>query len=156
MNQINYPLTIYYDASCPLCNAEMSNLMLRNHRNLLRFVDISSTPNESPLPGIAWEDMMRLIHAQTTDGRVLVGVSVFRLAYEAVGLGWVTRATTWPLIAQMADHLYPLVATNRHRIPRRLVSFLFEGLIRRAAQQAAKQAHCQNGQCLHPNPENRS
>lgn len=30
-----YPLTLYYDGACPMCRAEMHNLMLRNSRNFL-------------------------------------------------------------------------------------------------------------------------
>lgn len=50
-----YPLTIYYDASCPLCHAEMHNLMLRNSQGLLQFVDASPVDFTSPVPGrFAW------------------------------------------------------------------------------------------------------
>ena len=47
-----WPLVIYYDASCPLCMAEMGNLMLRNREANLVFVDVSATPGASPLPGV--------------------------------------------------------------------------------------------------------
>ena len=30
MNETVYPLTLYYESACPLCKAEMQNLMLRN------------------------------------------------------------------------------------------------------------------------------
>ena len=93
-----YPITIYYDASCPLCMAEMGNLMLRNREANLVFVDVSATPGASPLPGVPYADLMRLLHARTVDGDVIRGVPALRAAYEGVGLGWVTRATTWPVI----------------------------------------------------------
>lgn len=31
-----WPVTVYYDGACTLCNTEMTNLMLRNTRGLLR------------------------------------------------------------------------------------------------------------------------
>lgn len=142
-----YPLTIYYDGSCPLCNAEISNLKLRTQNGLLQFIDASATPNVSSLEGVSYANLMQIIHAQTAQGQVIQGVTVFRAAYEAVGLGWVTRPTTWPVIGQLADWLYPKLAANRNRIPRRLVSFLFEGVTRRAAEQAAQQARCNDKQC---------
>lgn len=147
MTHNTYPLTIYYDGSCPLCNAEISNLKLRNQQGLLVFVDASATPNVSALEGVSYADLMRIIHAQTAHGQVVNGVAVFRLAYDAVGLGWVTRPTTWPVLGQVADWIYPKLAANRNRIPRRLVSSLFEGITRRAAEQAAKQAQCNDKHC---------
>ncbi len=147
MNPHDYPLTIYYDASCPLCNGEMRNLMLRNVDGLLQFVDASPPDFNSPLTGISREDLMRLLHAQKANGEIVVGVEVFRLAYSAVGLGWVTAPTSWPVLRWLADKTYPLLARNRHRIPRWLVALLFEGASRRAAEQAAQRARCGGKAC---------
>lgn len=142
-----YPLTIYYESACPLCNAEMSNLMLRNTDGLLRFEDVSAPGFNAPPAGTTLHDLLELIHAQKADGSVIKGVEVFRLAYGAVGLGWVTAATRWPLIGTLADRAYPVLARNRHRIPRRLVTFLFETAARRAAQRAAERGHCTADTC---------
>ena len=37
-----YPLTIYFDASCALCNSEMQNIKLHDTDDLLLLVDCSS------------------------------------------------------------------------------------------------------------------
>ena len=42
MDPAIYPLTLYYESACPLCNAEMSNLMLRNTGGHLLFADVSA------------------------------------------------------------------------------------------------------------------
>ncbi len=141
-----YPLTLYYESACPLCNAEMTNLMLRNTDGQLRFVDVSA-PDFSDLPaGTTMHDLLNLIHARTADGRVIKGVQVFRLAYETVGLGWISSAIRLPVLGPLADWSYPLLARNRHRIPRRLVSLLFEGAVRRAAERSAR-ARCDGESC---------
>lgn len=132
-----YPLTVYYDASCPLCSAEMNNLMLRNTAQKLRFVDASPADFAPPVAGLTRSDLMNLIHAQCADGRVVRGVEVFRLAYEAVGLGWVTALTKWPVLRQLADLAYPVLVRHRYRIPKSLVRVMFEGPTRRAAERAA-------------------
>jgi predicted DCC family thiol-disulfide oxidoreductase YuxK len=142
-----YPLTLYYDASCPLCKSEMTNLMLRNTAGLLRFVDASAAGFVSPLPGRSVNDLMQLIHAKRADGGVVQGVEVFRLAYSAVGMGWVTAPTRWPVLRQAADAVYPWIARHRHRLPRSLVALLFEGPVRRAADKAAARAHCDKDVC---------
>jgi predicted DCC family thiol-disulfide oxidoreductase YuxK len=147
MSHAIYPLTIYYDASCQLCNGEMSNLMLRNTEGLLAFVDASPPGFESPVPGATQHDLMNMIHAVRADGEVVRGVAVFRLAYGAVGLGWVTAPTAWPLLRQLADRAYPWVVRNRYRFPRPLISLLFEGPTRRAAEQAAQRARCTADTC---------
>lgn len=140
-------LTIYYDASCPLCMSEMHNLMLRNREGRVNFVDASPLDFVSPLPGRDRAELMRVIHAQTAEGQVLTGVAALRAVYAAVGLGWVLAPTGWPLIRQLADAAYPWVARHRHHVPRGLVRWVFEGAARRAALQAAAHNACQNGQC---------
>lgn len=39
---IHYPLTIYFDASCRLCNSEMQNIKVHDTKNQLVLVDCSS------------------------------------------------------------------------------------------------------------------
>lgn len=132
-----YPLTLYYESACALCNGEMTNLMLRDTEGKLRFVDVSAPGFDSPPPGTSTADLLELIHAQTADGRVLRGVEVFRHAYRAVGLDWLVAPTNWPLLGPLADRLYPVLARNRHRIPRVVSHLLFETATRRAAERAA-------------------
>jgi predicted DCC family thiol-disulfide oxidoreductase YuxK len=140
MNSSTYPLTIYYDASCPVCDGEMHNLMLRNTDGMLVFVDASAPDFVSPLAGLAQADLLNLIHARKANGEVVRSVEVLRLAYRAVGLGWVAAAASWPGLRQLADRAYPWLAHNRYRIPRPLVRLLFEGPTRRAAERVAEQA----------------
>jgi len=146
MDPAIYPLTLYYESACPLCNAEMSNLMLRNTEGHLRFADVSAPDFSGPPAGTTMQDLLELIHARRADGRVLKGVEVFRLAYEAVGLGWVSTAMRLPLLRPFAEWSYPVLARNRHRIPRGLVRLMFEGAVRRAAERSAA-ARCDSASC---------
>lgn len=146
-----YPLTIYYESACPLCRAEMTNLMLRNQAGLLRFEEVSAPGFASPLPGVSLADLLTLIHARRADGAVVRGVEVFRLAYQAVGLPGVARALRLPVLRGVAERAYPVLARHRHRIPRRLVGWLFETAIRRAAERSARTARCTpGGECRLP------
>lgn len=141
-----YPLTLYYESACAFCNAEMHNLMLRNDSGQLRFVDVSA-PGFAELPaGATLADLLESIHGRRADGGVLRGVEVFRLAYAAVGLGWVSGALRLPLLGRLADLGYPVLARNRHRLPRGLVSLLFERGWRGAAERAAAR-HCNASTC---------
>jgi predicted DCC family thiol-disulfide oxidoreductase YuxK len=141
-----YPLTIFYESACALCDAEMTNLRLRNSGDLLVFVDVSA-PGFTDLPqGTTMQDLLTLIHARAADGRLIKGVPVFELAYKAVGLDWISMAMRLPLVASLATCGYPILARNRHRIPRRLVGWIFEGATRRAAERAAA-ARCTAESC---------
>ena len=150
MHNSAYPLTLYYESACPLCNAEMRNLMLRNTGGLLNFVDVSAPGFSDCPPGTTLDDLMALMHGLTADGRVLRGVEVFRLAYSAVGIPQVAALTSLPLIAPLSERLYRVVARNRHRLPRRLITLMFETGLRRAAERAAQQAHCDDKRCETP------
>ena len=141
-----YPLTLFYESACPLCHAEMSNLMLRNTAGLLRFVDVSAPGFKDFPPGTTLTDLMALMHGLTADGRLLRGVEVFRLAYSAVGIPQVAAITSLPFVAPLSEKLYALIARNRHRLPRRLIHAMFETSMRRAAERASR-ARCDGDAC---------
>ena len=139
-----YPPTLYFDGACPMCRAEMHNLMLRNTGALLEFVDISVPGFKGQPPGATQQDLMTLLHARRADGAVIKGVEVFRLAYAAAGLGWVSAFISLQVVGAAAERLYPWIARYRHRIPRRLVQLAFETAARRAAARAQAR-QCQAG-----------
>ena len=145
MNDRLYPLTLYYDGACPLCLAEMRNLMLRNERDQrLRFVDIAGPGFVVP-QGVAREALAQTLHAQAPDGRWLRGVDTFVAMYEAVGVSWVARSLSSPALRPLAEHLYPWVARHRRLFPRWLAHMVFETALRRAARQAVPA--CADGVC---------
>ncbi|OYT90259.1 MAG: thiol-disulfide oxidoreductase [Burkholderiales bacterium PBB3] len=168
-NPSDYPLTLYYDGLCPVCNLEMDNLKARNHQNLLRFVDIS-VPFFDPTPlGVSLQSLNELIHAKRPDGALVVGVEVFRLAYSAVGLGRWFAPTALPVLKPLADAAYALFARNRYGFSRasmpvlewlrRVRSARRAALWERAARQAtqaASQCHTAPGEACPVRPETHS
>jgi predicted DCC family thiol-disulfide oxidoreductase YuxK len=147
-----YPLTIYYDESCPLCKLEIDNLKARNDKQLLQFVDVSGTDFKDEHAPASQEAMMEIIHARRADGEVISGVEVFRLAYGAVGLGWLTAPTKLPIVKSFCDWLYPHIARNRYRLSDRFSGVLFkiarDRAIRRQANRAVQQSKaCHEGHC---------
>jgi predicted DCC family thiol-disulfide oxidoreductase YuxK len=116
-----FPLTIFYDASCPMCAGEMQLLKRRDAHGRLELVDCSAPDfDESVLAGlpIRRQDLMTLIHARDAHGRWFAGIEVFELAYGAVGLDviagfWGSRALR-PLLTR----IYPWVARHRQVLPR--------------------------------------
>jgi len=133
----NIELTTYYDGQCPLCRAEMHNLMLRNTEGRVAFVDAAAPGFDAAALGIAHEALMEALHVRTADGRWLVGVPAFEALYRTLGLPGVAAALRQPLLAAAAARLYPWVARHRHQLPRAPITWLFERAGRRAAERAA-------------------
>ncbi|MGB3068578.1 MAG: DUF393 domain-containing protein [Ottowia sp.] len=143
---IQFPLTLYYDASCRFCNAEMTNLMLRNTQNRLRFINCAD-PGFSGGPAPR-EDLMRAIHGVDARGQVFIGVDCLTRAYEGIGWAWVHQLFSLPVVQPLAQRLYPVIARNRYRMPQWPVAWFFESAARRAAERAARRSErCAEGQC---------
>ena len=123
MNAI-YPLTLLYDANCPVCSLEMDHLRERNTAGRLVFVNVAEFGFDASAYGASLADMNAVIHGVQPDGRLLRGVEVLRWAYAAVGLGWVMRPTGWPLLRPAFDLVYRLFARHRMHISSVLEPFI--------------------------------
>ncbi len=139
-----YPLTLLYDEACPLCRLEMDNLKSRNAKGLLRFVDISAADFDPAPYGVSLADMRASIHAVKADGEMVKGVAVFRLAYAAVGLGWITAPTGWPGLRPWFDRAYAWFARNRYDVSDKFEWLLQAIAARRTAQRVRA---CKSGNC---------
>lgn len=112
-------LTILIDGECPLCKREAAWLGRRDRKGRLAFVDIAAPNFEPGEYGKTQDQLMGAIHAVTAEGEMVTGVEVFRLAYSAIGLGWLLAPTRWPLLRPIADAAYRVFARIRPRLQRR-------------------------------------
>ena len=148
---VTFPLTVYYDASCPLCRQEMHTLKGFDRRDRLRLVDCSVAGFDDPGArdaGVTQAEMMRLIRARDADGRWLVGVDVFVAAYRATGNVLVAGLWSNAWLRPLWDRLYPWVA--RYRMPLSKIGFtgLFNRLVRWSGERALRRSQaCHDGQC---------
>lgn len=113
-------LNILYDGKCNVCKIEMEFLAKMdksiNDTPKLRLTDIESETYDSNCPKngmITYEEGMRAIHAVTSDGKVIKGIPVFLLAYEKVKLGWIFKASTWPIAKNIFEWVYGIFAKHR-------------------------------------------
>lgn len=143
MNQ-TYPISIYYDSSCPLCNQEMSRLKLHDNDNNLLLIDCSDTHFTSPQGAPAKAEMMRLLHVQTAEGTWVIGVPAFRLAYAGVGFHFVTDWLDKPYVSHFMQRVYPLIARHRYIFPEWLAEAWFNWLAKKSLQRSQA---CNEGQC---------
>ena len=132
-------LTIYYDASCPLCVCEMAVVKSRDVDGLLALVDCSGNqplpaPRMSNEAGITREAMMRSLHARTADGRWLVGVPAYEAIFRATGFPRLARLAASARLAPLLAKVYAWVARYRYRLPRRGIARLLALASRRNAR----------------------
>jgi predicted DCC family thiol-disulfide oxidoreductase YuxK len=115
---VRYPLTIYYDASCPMCASEMLALKDRDAHDRLILIDCSAAGFPDQVEGVSRQAMMELIHARDAGGVWRVGVEVFEAAYRAAGLTWAARLWGNRFLRPLWSRLYPWVARNRQSLSR--------------------------------------
>lgn len=118
---VRYPLTVFYDASCPMCASEMLALKARGADSRLELVDCSAPEfDESVLSGvgITRADLMARLHARDAHGRWVAGLDALEAAYRAAGLE--RAASLWGSrrLRPMLGRLYGWVARRRQLLSR--------------------------------------
>jgi predicted DCC family thiol-disulfide oxidoreductase YuxK len=143
--RVQYPLTVFYDASCPMCAGEMEAIKKLDADGRIILVDCSAPGFEDAAlgqGGFCRTDAMTLIHARDADGRWLVGVDVFEAAYRAAGLTMIARFWGNRRMRPLLDRMYPWVARHRQRLSRLglnlLVRLVMAAAIFRASASAAR------------------
>ena len=110
-------IRILFDGDCPLCMREIAMLeRMDKGRGRLDFEDISADGFDAGRYGLEIRKVHERIHGVLGDGTVVEGVEVFRVAYSAVGFGWLVAPTRWPLIEPLVNLAYRFFAKNRLRI----------------------------------------
>lgn len=133
----DYPLKIFYDASCPVCALEMDQFRARDAVGRLELVDMSAPGFDAACHGFAPADLDAAIHAVRPDGTIVRGMPVLRLAYAAVGLGWLVRPTGFGPLRPAFDAAYRVFARNRKAISRALAPAIAALRARRRRRRAA-------------------
>ena len=131
---ITYPLTIYYDASCPLCAAEMHTIKETDFDNQLILVDCSSDnftePAFCPTNQAA---MIERIYARDAAGAWINGVDVFAAAYNAAGFKKLGSFWGNHTLRPILSRVYPYLADNRQWLSKTPLPYLLNKLLRTCA-----------------------
>ena len=93
-------LTIYFDASCKLCNSEMQNIKSRDIEGRLALVDCSAPEfDDGPflVEGITRELMMNCLHARNGQGEWVKGVTAIEVIYRSVSMASIAKLWGHPL-----------------------------------------------------------
>lgn len=104
--------TLYYDASCPLCAKEIAHLA-RLQKGTLICADLHTELPRSLAK--QQENMLRILHLYTRDGRCLMGLDATVHAWQHTSFGWLFAWLRWPLIKPLVDTCYMRWAERRYR-----------------------------------------
>ncbi len=152
MNAADSPLlTIWYDASCPLCASEMHALLRHAGDTRLQLKDCSAADfdeREVVAAGFTRVELMRCIHARDGEGNWLRGVDVFIRAYRIAGLESVARVWGHRWLRPVWERAYPWVARHRVGLSKLRLHHAFGWLIERAAHRSDRRARaCRANRC---------
>jgi len=109
-------LTLFYDAACPLCQAEIQFLAGRNQQELLAFVDINSELYQPERVGVSCEQALAAMYGQYADGKLISGVEVFSAAYARANLKVLAWLFSRKALRPLLNISYKFFAKNRHAI----------------------------------------
>lgn len=109
-------LTLFYDGTCPLCQAEIIFLSGRNQANLLSFVDIHSELFQPEKVGVSCEAALAAMYGQFASGALIEGVAVFPEAYQRANLPTLAWIFSIGVLQPFWRMGYRFFAKNRHTI----------------------------------------
>lgn len=135
-------ITMYYDSDCILCTTNAITMHQKAPDKIAIFpaFDALEILNAH---GISKLDIMTYVVVQDELGQIHKGMNAVRLLYKTANVPFY-QVLYLPIIKQMSDLIYPIIAKNRHKIPKWLIKFIY-----------GKVAECQNGVC-HINPKQRA
>ena len=109
-------LTLFYDGSCPLCQAEILFLSRRNQAGLLDFVDVHSAQFDSESIGISCAQALAAMYAQYDNGTLIQGAAVFPEAYRRANLPFLAWMFSRKSLQPALQVGYRFFAKHRHAI----------------------------------------
>ncbi|MET0348181.1 MAG: DUF393 domain-containing protein [Rhizobacter sp.] len=139
-----YPLTLLYDAACPVCVLEVEHLRGRDTAGHLAFVDITAPDFDAAAYGTTRAALDAEVHGVWADGSLVRGMETARAAYAAVGIGWVLRPTGLAPVRPLFDLAYRLFARYRRPLSRAAAPLIDTV---RARRTLARMARCRGGAC---------
>lgn len=146
-----YPLTVYFDASCELCHSEMQNIKIHDAEQRLNLVDCSAASfDDTPYrgDGITRETMMECLHVRNNQGVWIKGVSAFELLYRTVAMPALANLWGGQFTRPLMERVYPWVARHRQVISWTGLPILFMLWGKCEARRAYKRSRqCHDGQC---------
>ncbi|MDD5056790.1 MAG: DUF393 domain-containing protein [Sideroxydans sp.] len=150
MNE-QYPLTVYFDASCGLCHSEMMAIKIHDSGQRLILVDCSSAAfDDTPFAtdGVTREAMMNCLHVRNRRGEWIKGVDAFELIYRSMDMTVVALFWGGRYSRPLMQRVYPWIARHRHALSCTGLHIVFDIWGALAARRSFKRSQlCREGRC---------
>jgi predicted DCC family thiol-disulfide oxidoreductase YuxK len=129
LKNITVKLTMYYDANCPLCLAEIHLLKSHNKRGLLHFVSLQDLrPRDCD---INCDLAMETIHARLGENTIIKGPEVFFEAYKRTDLRLINAIFSFAIFRFIYVKFYLNFAKYRHQISKTVGPLLLQAIKKR-------------------------
>lgn len=132
--ETQFPLTVYYDRSCPMCAAEMHALEKAAGSGRLLLVDCSAPEFDAASRAtreVTRDALMSRLHARDGSGRWMTALDAYEAIYLAAGYRRIARLWGSWLLRPVFDRAYLWVARNRNAISRLGMYRVFGWMLRR-------------------------
>ena len=134
-------ITMYYDNTCILCTTNAITMQQKAPDK------ITIVPKDDAIDllakyNITEIDIMTYVVIQDEFGQMHKGMNAVRILYKTANIPF-HSLLYFPIIKQMSDVIYPIIAKNRYKTPKWLIKLIY-----------GKVAECDNGIC-HISPAQR-
>ena len=110
-------MTVLFDGDCRFCTQSAHTLRRRFGPERIALRNFQEPGALDATPGVTHEAAMKKMHVVTADGRIYAGAEAFaRIAASVPYVGWVAFVYYVPLLRQLANLAYALVARYRYRL----------------------------------------
>jgi len=140
-------LSVFYDGSCALCSAEMTELARLDTGHELALIDCARADfDDTPYraEGVDRDAMLANMHVRDALGDWHRGVDAFALMYATVGAPTLARLWAHPLTRPFTRRLYPWVVRHRHTLSALGINRVLPKALRLFA---GRRAPCAHGAC---------
>lgn len=145
------PLTIYFDASCRLCNSKIQSIKNHDIKEHLILVDCSASDfDDTPFraDGVTREAMMGSLHVRDSQGAWIKGVASFELIYRTIGLRAIANLWGGRYTRPLAEHAYSWIARHHRALSRTGLHPIYVAWGKWAARRAYQHSRkCNQDQC---------
>jgi predicted DCC family thiol-disulfide oxidoreductase YuxK len=109
-------LTVYFDGSCPLCQAEIAHYRKQEGANRICFHD-ASLSHDQVAPDLAKADAMARFHVRQRDGQLLSGAAAFVSIWSLLPRWrWAGRIAALPGMTALLEFFYRLFLPLRPKL----------------------------------------
>lgn len=108
-----YPLIVFVDSRCPLCQWEMRHLRRADHQGMICIQDLFTKEMATDWPEVDLDAAVKTLLVIDSEGHRYWGLDATHQLWSALGRGYLTAWLRWPGLRWFADRGYRWFARHR-------------------------------------------